>query len=103
MSHIYLAQHFQKTLLCQGFQSIKQPHQIRKSHRLVRIEWGRSFWSEWRESNPRPHGPEPCALPTALHPDTALPLYGIRFGMSRHIAENPRIELKEFNDGGQEG
>ena len=49
-------------------------------------------WSEWRESNPRPHGPEPCALPTALHPDTALPLYGIRFGMSRHIAENPRIE-----------
>ena len=60
-------------------------------------------WSEWRESNPRPHGPEPCALPTALHPDTALLLYGIRFGMSRHIAENPRIELKEFNDGGQEG
>ena len=44
VSHIYLAQHFQKTLLCQGFQSIKQPHQIRKSHRLVRIEWGRSFW-----------------------------------------------------------
>ena len=42
MSHIYLAQHFQKTLLCQGFQSIKQPHQIRKSHQLVRIEWGRS-------------------------------------------------------------
>ena len=60
-------------------------------------------WSEWRDLNPRPHGPEPCALPTALHPDTALPLYGIRFGMSRHIAENPRIELKEFNDGGQEG
>ena len=42
MSHIYLAQHFQKTLLCQGFQSIKQPHQIRKSHRLVRIGWGHS-------------------------------------------------------------
>ena len=28
-------------------------------------------WSEWRESNPRPLGPEPSALPTALHPDTA--------------------------------
>ena len=27
------------------------------------------FWSEWRDLNPRPHGPEPCALPTALHPD----------------------------------
>ena len=25
-------------------------------------------WSEWRDLNPRPHGPEPCALPTALHP-----------------------------------
>ena len=29
----------------------------------------RSDWSEWRDLNPRPHGPEPCALPTALHPD----------------------------------
>ena len=27
-----------------------------------------SRWSEWRDLNPRPHGPEPCALPTALHP-----------------------------------
>ena len=27
------------------------------------------WWSEWRDSNSRPHGPEPCALPTALHPD----------------------------------
>ena len=33
-------------------------------------------WSEWRDSNSRPHGPEPCALPTALHPD--IKLYGSR-------------------------
>ena len=26
-----------------------------------------STWSKWRDSNSRPHGPEPCALPTALH------------------------------------
>lgn len=26
-------------------------------------------WSEWWGSNPRPHGPKPCALSTALHPD----------------------------------
>lgn len=26
------------------------------------------LWSEWRDSNPRPLGPEPSALPTALHP-----------------------------------
>ena len=25
-------------------------------------------WSEWRDLNSRPHGPEPCALPSALHP-----------------------------------
>lgn len=25
-------------------------------------------WSEWRGSNPRPDGPKPPALPTALHP-----------------------------------
>ena len=27
-------------------------------------------WSEWRDLNPRPDGPKPPALPTALHPDT---------------------------------
>ena len=27
------------------------------------------FWSEWRDLNPRPLGPEPSALPTALHPE----------------------------------
>ena len=31
------------------------------------LSW-RSFWSEWRDLNPRPLGPEPSALPTALHP-----------------------------------
>ena len=28
-----------------------------------------AIWSEWRDLNPRPHGPEPCALPAALHPE----------------------------------
>ncbi len=27
------------------------------------------LWSEWRDLNPRPLGPEPSALPAALHPD----------------------------------
>ena len=62
VSHIYLAQHFQKTLLCQGFQSIKQPHQIRKSHRLVRIEWGRSFWYARLDSNQWPTESESVTL-----------------------------------------
>ena len=31
-----------------------------------------SFWSEWRGSNPRPDGPKPPALPTALHPAMKL-------------------------------
>ena len=41
------------------------------------------FWSEWRDLNPWPHGPEPCALPSALHPDNtavfAVLLYYIIF------------------------
>ena len=28
-------------------------------------------WSEWRDLNPRPLGPEPSTLPTALHPVAA--------------------------------
>ena len=30
-------------------------------------------WSEWRGSNPRPDGPKPPALPTALHPVMKFP------------------------------
>lgn len=30
----------------------------------------KSHWSGWRDSNPRPQDPQPCALPTAPHPDT---------------------------------
>ena len=37
------------------------------------------FWSEWRDLNPRPHGPEPCALPTALHPE--IRLYSILYSL----------------------
>ena len=29
------------------------------------------LWSERGDLNSRPHGPEPCALPTALLPETA--------------------------------
>ena len=41
------------------------------------------LWSEWRDLNPWPHGPEPCALPSALHPGNtavfAVLLYYIIF------------------------
>ena len=57
-----------KTLSCQGFQSIKQPHQIRKSHRLVRIGWGHSFWSGLRGSNSLPPPWQGGALPDELSP-----------------------------------
>ena len=32
----------------------------------------RILWSEWQGSNLRHHGPKPCALPTALHPDSKI-------------------------------
>ena len=45
----------------QGFSPLRPK---RNSHHSVAV----SFWSEWRDLNSRPHGPEPCALPAALHP-----------------------------------
>ena len=30
------------------------------------------YWSGWRDSNSRPHDPQPCALPTTLHPEKAI-------------------------------
>ena len=32
---------------------------------------GEVIWSGWRGSNPRPHAPHACALPTAPQPDRA--------------------------------
>ena len=41
-----------------------------KAKSLGKLVFSRLFvWSEWGDSNSRPHGPEPCALPTALHPE----------------------------------
>ena len=34
---------------------------------LLRLIAKSPLWSKWRDSNPRPLGPEPSALPTALH------------------------------------
>lgn len=33
--------------------------------------WAIFMWSEWRDLNPRPLGPEPSTLPSALHPEKA--------------------------------
>ena len=62
---------------CQG--KIKNPQSLMAS-RIFR-------WSEWRDSNSRPHGPEPCALPTALHPD--MKLYGSRREQSYYMSFPP--------------
>ena len=37
-----------------------------------RIKMIRLFWSKWWDSNPRPRGPEPRALSTALHLDITI-------------------------------
>ena len=42
------------------------------------IKTGVQLWSEWRDLNPRPLGPEPSALPAALHPDRILFYYSRR-------------------------
>ena len=45
-------------------EALKKVQKIRRFHQK-----SADFWSEWRDLNPRPLGPEPSALPTALHPD----------------------------------
>ena len=35
------------------------------------------FWSEWGDSNSRHLAPKASALPTALHPDNLIFLYGV--------------------------
>ena len=44
-----------------------------KKRRRERLK-SATTWSEWGDLNSRPLGPEPSALPTALHPETALSL-----------------------------
>ena len=56
---------YRKTLVNRGFYKKKLDTRF-DTHC---IKTGVQLWSEWRDLNPRPHGPEPCALPTALHPD----------------------------------
>ena len=65
-------------------------------------------WSEWRDLNPRPLGPEPSALPTALHPDAAKDI--IRDGGSNvkswlriHILEAFFIGCKQTSEQVEEG
>ena len=49
------------------FENAEMPH-FRAAF-LLCIFFINTIWSEWRDLNPRPLGPEPSALPTALHPD----------------------------------
>ena len=51
-----------------GHKSEKQTiNEVLKFHFKTNNKCSFSLWSRWRDSNPRPHGPEPRALPTALH------------------------------------
>ena len=50
-------------------------HELTRELCTVRRGYGgqpslREGWSGREDSNLRPHGPEPCALPTELRPDT---------------------------------
>ena len=52
-------------------------------------------WSEWRDLNPRPHGPEPCALPTALHPDIII-IIVLTTSVKDKIANQYNISLAQL-------
>ena len=52
----------------EGFKFLKTVEISSKNPAIVEIA-GFLFWSEWRDLNPRPLGPEPSTLPSALHPE----------------------------------
>ena len=51
-----------------GYPGQAGPRRIRKEKK-DRITRCGLFWSEYRDLNPRPLGPEPSALPAALYPE----------------------------------
>lgn len=59
--------------------------QQKKSERTSNLEYVRIIccWSEWSDSNARPHAPKACALPTAQHPDVTELLYRNKEDFSR--------------------
>jgi hypothetical protein len=66
------------------------------------------YWSEWRDLNPRPLGPEPSALPTALHPDAAKDIIrdgsgNVKSWLRIHILEAFFIGCKQTSEQVEEG
>ena len=56
---------YRKTLANRGF--YKKKLDTRFDTHCIKI--GVQLWSEYRDLNPRPLGPEPSALPAALYPE----------------------------------
>ena len=50
-----------------GVEAVGSTQRSKQKCRLIKMR--RHFWSEWRDLNPRPLGPEPSTLPAALHPE----------------------------------
>ena len=50
-----------------------------------------SFWSEWRDSNPRPLGPEPSAIPNFATPRSDDYYSGMRMKSQVLFSEKPLI------------
>ena len=64
-----------------------------------------SFWSEWGDLNSRPLGPEPSALPSALHPEM-LDYYNphiahcqeYKIESLKRVFYNKNITIREFEE-----
>ena len=59
-----IVKRYRKTLANRGFYKKK----LDTRFDTYCIKTGVQLWSEWGDLNPRPLGPEPSALPAALHP-----------------------------------
>ena len=55
------------SLLCRGGRGLSNPAATR-TQKWTPVKGVRFLWSKWRDSNPRPFGPEPNALPNCATP-----------------------------------
>ena len=65
------------SLLCRGGRGLSNPTATRSHKKRTPVKGVRFLWSKWRDSNPRPFGPEPNALPNCATPRYVEPMRGL--------------------------
>ena len=80
-----IVKRYRKTLANRGF--CKKKLDTRFDTHCIKT--GVQLWSEWGDLNPRPLGPEPSALPAALHPVSLTIIRCRNVSVKREISLRP--------------